>query len=594
MLQSVRAGRVPRARSDESGFTLVELIVAMFVITAVLLGLMALQTGAMVTTAQTRQRAQATAIGNQVMEQLRALPWLTLSKGVSATVAASDPNINSGRFRPAVGSTIDEVLVSSSSQVSTAVPLSGVGGTNISKDSDPSIPGVVFTSRVYTSRTTAAGADALTLTVITTWTANKSGKAKYVVLRSEAYAPAGGCGDATNQPFLGACQALLSANGTANGPAVQITPASVVAGPTVDPATTTLLPGDATSIAGFSLAQITTGVTSQQSTNVESAVLQAGSSLTTTDTTAAPIAGGGSKISNQASNDVGSSGAAPANPPDQSSTGAPASASVAPTKDLSMSLTAGGGVSGVARATTVAACYAGIAAGSPCASADATGGSDSTVVFNAKTTPLRLVTLTGGGTSKAFGGRFTTTGGATTVGCTALSGAGCVAGGSQRSVGTVTVGSVSWSGGKAPSGLMSVSGYADSVRVERGDAQHTAAATTSRTGAVQYWNGTGYSNLSLATTTSVSVSTGTVTWSQSGVDVSAKGSLVITPATSTLKNVDAVKCSGEGCSIDADTGTVTLSVTYTVTASGDTRAFTVSTTLGTSRANAAFKAAPSA
>jgi len=65
----------------DDGFSLVELVVAMAIISGVLLGLVTLQTKAMVTIAQAKERQQATAIANEVLEQLRALPWNSITKG---------------------------------------------------------------------------------------------------------------------------------------------------------------------------------------------------------------------------------------------------------------------------------------------------------------------------------------------------------------------------------------------------------------------------------------------------------------------------------------------------------------------------------
>lgn len=593
MLRRHLSARLDAAARD-SGFTFVELLVAMFVIAGVLMGLMALQTSALVSTGQTRQRAQASAFANEVMEQLRALPWLTLSKGLHSAVASGtqDPNISGGRLRPTVGDAINEPLISSSSQAINVAPLSGVGGTNVTKDKDPASPGIVFTSRAYTTTSTSTADGVITLTVITTWKSSASGAARFIVLRSSAYAPSGGCGDASNQPYLGACQALLSGNGNVTGPTVVITSASTVDGHTVDAAHASILPDDTAVSASLSLASITSGVTSQQSTSVESSVTQASTSVTGPDTDATPTSG--VKITNAASNDVGSSGAAPPNPPDVTSSGPVSTASVAGGRHLSLVLTAGSAVSGIARASTATSCWTGIPAGVPCSSSDTSGGGATTVDLGIDTAFSHLVSIAGGGTSKVFDGRFTSSAGATTVGCAILSGAGCVAAGSQRTVGTTTVGGLSWDSSAAPSGLLSVSGFSDSVRVERGLSQRTTAATNARSGTVTYWSSSGYHTLSLTPTTSTTIVTPEVSWAHGGTTVRATGTLLVTPAASTSANVDAVGCTGDGCSIDANTGSVSLSVTYTVTASGDTRSFTVQTLLGSAQANAAFKAAPNA
>ena len=226
-------GRAAGLRSDESGFTLMELLVAMMVISAVLFSLMAVQTSALVTTAQTRQRTQGTAVANQIMEQLRALPWASLSKGMNAAfVSASggDPNVAGTRLKPPADAAIDEPLVTSTDQATNRAPLSGAGGSNKTVESDPAVPGIRYTSRAYVTRSTQTAANVLTLTVITSWRANQTGVAKHVVLRSQAFAPTGGCGDSSNQPYLGACQALLSGDAGATGPTVTVTAAG--AGPT--------------------------------------------------------------------------------------------------------------------------------------------------------------------------------------------------------------------------------------------------------------------------------------------------------------------------------------------------------------------------
>lgn len=589
-------GRCARLRSEESGFTLVELLVAMMVISAVLFSLMAVQTSALVTTAQTRQRTQGTAVANQVMEQLRALPWASLSKGLRTTfeaAAGADPNVAGARFRPAADPSIDEPLVTSTDQATDRAPLSGAGGSNKTVEPDPSIPGVMYTSRTYVTRSAQTAANVLTLTVVTSWSANQSGDAKHVVLRSQAYAPTGGCGDSSNQPYLGACQALLSGEAGATGPTVTVTAAGAgPSGPVTTP-TTPIIPGTDGTVATLSLGTAGIGLTSQQATAVESVATHAGTQSLTADADVAPVTTGGGRLTNSASNDVGSAGAAPTNPADVAGVGSASPLMLSGT-GVSLQLSPGSGASAALRAATTTSCATGIPAGQVCAAGDLVGGGASTVGLNVGGTPFTVASLAGGGSARTAGARFTSAAGSTAVGCTVLSGPGCVATSVTRTVGATSVGSGAWTGGAAPSGLASVSSYTDATRVERGLSQRTAAAVTSRAGTVSYWNGTGYSTIVLDRLTSTTVVTPAVSATVGGVTVSATATVTVTPAMAIASNTDPVGCTGEGCSVTSDTGTVTLTVAYVVTAGGVPSAFTAATSLGSGRASAAFKGAPSA
>jgi len=590
--------RARRANLDDldRGFTMIELVVAMMIITGVLLVLMAVQTSALVTTAQTHQRTQATAISNQIMEELRSLPWLVLDKGLKdsfVTGAGGDGNVSAGRFRPKVGSALDEVLVTSSSQATDVPPLSGPGGSNKTTSVDPSNGSTVFTSRTYVTRSAATQPDVLTLTVVTTWMRSGRTASGFVVARTEAYAPSGGCGDVSNQPFLGACQALYSSSGGATGPSVTVTGGS--AGPPAGPAPVAavpVLPGSPVLTATMSLGQVGSIVSSQQATMTDSLVTHAGTLLQGTDPAVPLGTGGFVKVVNSASNDVGASGAAPANPADvvALSTASPLSV-VSGTYTLAFA--PGGGVSGVAKASMVTSCATGIPSAQPCAAATATGGSASSVSFNVGATTFGVASIAGGGTTKSFGARFTTTAGGVPVGCTALTGSGCVSAGGERTVGAMAFGTGTWAGAAAPTGLVKVASYGDSARVERGVSQPTVTGTATRTGTVSYWNGSSYTDVAVGLLTNQTRVTPVVTWSGGGVTVTAQATVTITPSMSIASNPDPT-CKTDGCSIDTSAGDVTVAVTYTLTDGSGSSAFTAATTLGSSRANASYKAAPDA
>jgi hypothetical protein len=565
----------------------------MFIISFVLLGLMALQTSALVTSAQSRQRVQATAVANQTMEQLRALPWLTLSKGLSTNFAAAaggDPNVSSGNLVPSVGDPLSEPLVTSSSQVTTMSPLSGTGGTNKTVSVDPGGSGTQFVTRTYVTRPAGAASDVLTLTVITTWRANQAQDDKFVVLRSQAYAPAGGCGDAANQPFLGACQALFTSSGGATGPSIIVTGSDPAAAPgATDPVP--VLPGTDTSVGTVSVGQAGAGVSSQQASSVDASVEHARASLTALDPDDPAVSSGGTKLTNAASNDIGSSGAAPASPADVTGSGS-SSAVTTSSGALSLSLRAGTGASGTARASVTTSCRTGIPAGQPCGQGQLSGGTLSSATLGVGGTDFVAASIGAGGTASGFGARFTGAAGTSAVGCTTLTGSGCASGGASHTVGTTTVGGGPWAG--AASGLVTVSGYTDSVLAQRGVSQPALNPTASRSASVSYWNGTGYSSFAVTATTEQTVSTPAVTWTNGAQTVQAVAKITVTKAATLTTATDPVACTGDGCTLDADAGTLVVSVTYTITDGGVPWRVTVGADLGSVRASAAYKAAPNA
>ncbi|KMM47149.1 hypothetical protein CWIS_01315 [Cellulomonas sp. A375-1] len=585
----------PPTSEDDSGFTLMELLVAMIIIGGVLLGLAAVQTSALVTTAQTRQRTLGTAVTNQVMEQLRALPWNTLNKGLHAGFASADgvdPNVSGTHLRPPMEPSIDEVLITSTAQATNRAPLSGASGSNVTRTSNPEAPGIRFTSRSYVTRA-AADPDVLTLTVITTWKANQQAKQRHVVMRSSAYAPQGGCGDANNQPYLGACQALFSSSAGGTGPQTTITAAfgGVVGDPAVD-STTPILPGTDTTVASLRVGQAGVGVTAQQSTNAESSALHASGALTAAGATDPSATTGGDKAAIQASNDVGSAGAAPLDPAPVTSVGVAGTLAV-DTGPLRLALTPGSGDQGKVSSSTVTSCATGIPAAAPCAASVLTSSSPSVTALTITGTTFELSRI-GSSSMTTFGARLSTAVGASAIGCTTLSGPGCTAAGASRSLGTVTSGSGPWSGGKASSGLLQVTSYTDATRVDRGLAQRTSAAVTTRSGSVRYWNGSAYTTVTLSGATNITANTGAVTWASGAYTVTASGQVSVTPVSSLASAADPAGCTGEGCSISSETGAITLAVHYRVTGPSGTFAFVVTTSLGGARAAAGFKAAPGA
>src|SRR5450756_1497622 len=314
--------------SADAGFTLVELIVAMMIIATVLLLLMAVQTSALVTTTQAKQRQEGSAVANELMEELRALPWASLQRGLhpSYATAGVDPSLVGSEMCIRDSPSIHEALVVTAGvngQGLDTRPLSVVNGSNLTQRTDPAVPGVVFKARTYVSTSTTLAPGVLTLTVIVTWKPASSTVEKFAMARSAAYSPAsGGCGNASTQPFLGACQAMLDADAGADGVSVSFTgldpinPASPVE----------LLTSSSVDRAMLTTAETSATMQSNQAASMSAPVTSAGSSQDSM--LGVDDSSGRVRVRNAASTGVGAADAAPANPAYVSATGMAASRTV--------------------------------------------------------------------------------------------------------------------------------------------------------------------------------------------------------------------------------------------------------------------------
>lgn len=589
-LERLRARRAaPPGQGSDAGFTLVELIVTMVIIGGVLLGLMAMQTAAMVGTGKARQRQQASAVGNGVMEQLRGLPWATLSKGLNsnfAVAAGGDTNVSGGRLRPSSSRSLDEALITSGTQATNVRPLSGTGGSNLSEVTDPAVPGFVFTARSYVSKAAGDATGTVQLTVIVTWRAVQDSAAtkSQVIVRSQAYAPNGGCGNTSTQPFLGACQAFFDAEAGVNGASttIQSTLMQNGAQPTGGEG---ILPQSATKTASIVPEQASSKIVSSQISNADSSATIAGTTL-----------------SSSSSSDVGASSTIPTH---HSVTGS-ATATGATVTGTASSLTLVPSSGQTLTAQTSAdgtTCPGPTPAGQPCADGRFTGGSNASVSLTTGGANLSLLSQATSGTPwVARVTRFLTVGGTSALGCSTISASGCISAQANRSFGTITAGGFAWSknsngtawGGTAAYGLAQVTGYSDSSLSEYGASSLNTAATVTRAGTIRYWNGTAYQTLALTATLNTSVTTGTVTWTGGGSTLTSFAKITVRPYTAVRTNTDAT-CVADACSLDADMSSLTMTVNYELAdATGLTSAFTVTTDLGSNRAATSFKAAPSA
>lgn len=587
--------RAVRRAHPESGFTLMELLVVMMIISAVLFSLVAIQTSSLVTIAQSRQRSEATAIANQTMEELRALPWLTLSKGLNGNYAVlgADPNVSGSSLRLTSPTAVNETLVTTtgpSGQTTDVPPLSGAGGTNVTTAKSVENAGVSYTTRVYVTVPSTGPDSVLNLTVITTWQKNGKAASGKTVLRSAAYAPAGGCGDLANQPFLGACQAIMSSSAGSSGLQLRLTGANPP--PPAPPAVgaVSLVPGSGVANISVRGDLSAVAIASQQSTAAKASVQHAQSVIGYDDGTSTPTTL--SNAVNEASNDVGAAGAAPTNPADVIVIGPPAAQSASAGR-FEISVTGDSSVTGQAKASTVDSCKSGIPAAAPCATTTRSGGTGLKSSLAIDGSPVvTLASSASGSSASSFTGRFAKVAGTTTVGCSVVTEAGCVSAGSERQVASSAFASASWAGGQAPNGLVTLQGYYDTILVNRGASQKSAAATTSRVGTVSIWNGSGYDTVTLTPSLSTSKTSPTVTTTAPGVTVTASATVQVSPAVSKVSAVDP-SCVSSDCTIDSNAGSITVTVTYVVTDGGGASwSFVAQAVLEGSQATASYKAAP--
>src|ERR671931_420102 len=216
-----------RIRGEESGFTLVELMVAIGVILVSLISLAYTANLAFSDAAFARQRQSANGIASQAIEEARALPFDTVKKGLSsndATVTSDTAIATCGTDKCYQGEPI---------------PLSGyAGGTNIPPfvPHTTTKPGGPTTSppKTYVTYYQGAGAppyptpfnktsNTFRVTAVVTWAAKEAAGASHSVqVQTVVYSPTG-CLSTATHPFAAPGQPFLYGTATSDTGHVDIT-----------------------------------------------------------------------------------------------------------------------------------------------------------------------------------------------------------------------------------------------------------------------------------------------------------------------------------------------------------------------------------
>jgi len=615
-------GRALLRQWGNSGFTLIEMVVAMLVISVALLGLMTVQMRSIATVGLAGQRQNATALGNRAMEQMRALPYGTVTGGMACgDLSNSDTNISvstvsggcSATFHPAYDLSINETVVTTTS-ASQVAPLNPhiqptaaiYNGDGTLKVDGTTVGNVVYDVRAYITRVNAdLTVDAgYWLTVIVGWKSSASGNTtKTIGTRSQLFSPKG-CLALTTHPFSGPCQAFhySDAGATPASIAVQSTRSGlgIVDGVDVLSASSVLVNSSAR-------------VQSEQTVSAQSDVTPSALKLVTSTGTST---GGGTAAVSAADTDPATgvanspSAATPATQSGQTSLSSNGGASQFSITDADSDYgTTYSTMAAAASPTCSDSTAAGVTTGQACSSATATqAGSTPTASLTLNSLGARKLTLAdvnaGSAPARAFGARYLTGAGSH---CSSATGLGCIAAGASRTLGTAHAGglaslssgdkvyntsgssAVDVTGAVGANPLLTVTGYTDQASAESGIGASSSAGA--RSGTVTYWTGAGFSTLNLATaagTYGISQVTGTY----GTTSVTVAGSLAVTapgaPGTGTTPCQTA-------CGVKASGGTAVVQLTYVVAANGtQVGAFTVTLDLGSALAQTTYKAAPSA
>lgn len=200
---------------DDSGFTIVEVIVAMVIIAGVMATALAFLVSGLQTVVQGRQRQTASALATEALERVRALPYDTVT-------------VNSSGVTPA-GTAIFAVPTSGSYVFDADLPdhdIPGLTGTEplvlnevSGRTRDVTVDNVTYRVHTYVTKT---GAEAYNITTVVVHKSSVSRGESITVQRSVIFSPAG-CLSTAQNPFAAPCQAYFTMNASQALGAITVT-----------------------------------------------------------------------------------------------------------------------------------------------------------------------------------------------------------------------------------------------------------------------------------------------------------------------------------------------------------------------------------
>lgn len=593
-----------RSREADTGFTLIELVVAMSITVIMLTALLGVLVGSLQSVALSKQRQTATALGTRAMEQLRALPYATVTAGIDSSTAAytSDPRIvhsSPPTFTPPGGSS--EILMAHTPSGSLPAPLSPHLTSN-------TLDGVSYSVGTYVSTPSTTSAT-FNLTVIIAWSSNVSHGIKTSVQRSTLYS-ASRCELSTaTHTFSGPCQAAYTGQAGLTAGAIVVSNADD---------STVNIPGFGGTKLELGFPSLSENVSIEQ---VSKVTATAGTSSATATTAGVASTSGGVTAGASSSTDPTSSSSAEQN---AVTTGQTSTAQTINGSAGTITVAPSGSDSGVADAQAASGgtnCInplsppgpTSFANGLPCAAGQLTqSGSDMAITANlsgaSSSVPLPVFDLArvSTGTPQTSRAMVARVNAADSTLCPTATSGGCISAAATRSLGNVVVGQV-------PAGGSGLTGYTGSFQVT-GLVEKAAAASspasavhtyTRSGGTLTYWNGSAYQTVDLTTlapgsTRDWTTGTATATYVSSGhsATITVSSTIHAAPASGTdvASGSGSSPCMTDGCSSKTGAGSViTATTVYLVQLDGvQFTKFAVVTDLGSLLAQTFYRGAPSA
>lgn len=499
--------RARRARAD-TGFTLIEVVIAMTVLLGALASVGYLGTLAMTDVAVARERQTATGLADQAIEQVRALSYDTIAKGLDDTDMAGDSAITTSGGNYFYKS---ETIPHGNNASIGVAPLYPHKATTTVRN----MTYTVATYVTYYNNSTTSRAFRITSDV--SWTSGLRGsgvvrsvQAQTVIYSSSGTGSGSGCGSTATHPFAAPCQPFLYAASDAAPGSITFTAGS----------TGTALTGSTFERGVLSIPYRSTNMSIEQIWSVISKVTTSGCSYRNAGDVADTVPGPGVQTATaSADNDVSSTSR-----PEYSSASTPSQSSGTVTfngsggnNSLAFSCAAGDTASAVATTNASSTNTCNNAASPaiaqtnslPCGNGvTSMGGTlSATAVMAGASTTLASLSATSTGASHTM--RVTSPGSASSCLSTQSGSDGCVSASHRRTIGFFSVGCLP-SLVTAPVGfsgttcLVSGTNLVSTVSAEAGIG--SAAPTATRTGTLSYWNGLGYSSLTLSGSTSAAIS----------------------------------------------------------------------------------------
>jgi len=573
-----------RQQSRDDGFSLIELIIAVFIIGGVLLALVALQTRAMVSIAHAKERQQATAIANEILEELRALPWKTITRGPAAGAYSASPFASGGKLTITGEPITDEELISRSGDIpaddaAIGSPFDGIGGTNHTIHTDPALPGFEF--HAYTYLTQDGVGTPYNLTVLVKWTPRGKTEERHVIARTSAFNTNSGCGSAETRPYATACQDFYLADSQISAPSISLSGSSVSDGSgTPGSGPYEIVPGSG--IQGISITGASANVAVDAAQTAKLKGTANNGSVVITDLSGDVTESALGSINLEASNSVTSS-----DPKNDSATLGSSSGSIPPLSGAGVQLIVDSGSrSGNVAVNTSSGCAGWANNTHPCGSSGAANGDQSvSLKIGSDAVPLlEIVQSKIESTVARYPGGTTPSSGAGH--CTTLAGSGCT-----ESSGVLTVRDAIFPGVGA---LSNVEIAATTARGAHAS-QRENNVGIERSGSLSLeWPGAPtVGSIGPSVSGEFKSEDPVLIYDDGGVAVYAEPVISIGEADIRSDFTDP-ECRASSCDARGTFAPITAQITYTVTSGTDEFAFTLSTSLGDLRSSATFKAAPEA